>query len=162
MAIDNLKEAFVNLEFLMVSDVANTKTTEIADVVIPASYYIEKEGTYTNFERKVQKSKAVIKQFNSLANWEIILKFASKFNKGFKYNSIEEITDEIFEVNRYYKQSSVNKIWGNGIFTKGFTTKNKKANLSADDIEIKTFETKKEHLIYSEFYFDKNVKSKLI
>ena len=162
MANDEFKEAFENLEFVFACDNGNTLTTEMADVVVPLGYYIEQEGTYTNYERRIQKSKSVVKQLINLANWEIISKLANNFGEGFKYSKPEEIWNEIVTVNRYYTKASINEVWKTNPYASGFNTANKKANFSANDIEIKTFEPEKEQLIYSEYYFNENVKGKLV
>jgi anaerobic selenocysteine-containing dehydrogenase len=54
--VDVLKQGFENLEFLVVQDGFHpTPTTELADLVLPAAIWGEKEGTYTNSERRVSK-----------------------------------------------------------------------------------------------------------
>ncbi|MGC2399406.1 MAG: nitrate reductase [Acidobacteriaceae bacterium] len=60
--IDVLKHALGNLEFLVVQDGFHpTPTTELADLVLPAAIWGEKEGTYTNSERRVSKVNAAVK-----------------------------------------------------------------------------------------------------
>src|SRR5207302_4710876 len=60
--VDVLKQAFENLEFLVVQDGFHpTPTTELADLVLPAAIWGEKEGTYTNSERRVSKVNAAVK-----------------------------------------------------------------------------------------------------
>src|SRR5205085_2330079 len=54
--IDVLRQAFENLEFLVVQDGFPTPTSEFADLVLPAAIWGEKEGTYTNSERRVSKA----------------------------------------------------------------------------------------------------------
>ena len=162
MANDDFKEAFENLEFVFACDNGNTATTNMADVVIPLSYYVEQEGRYTNYERRVQKSNPVVKQAFDLANWEIISKLATAFCKGFDYSKLDDVWSEIKKVNPCYKNASINEVWKTNPFVSSFETTNKKANFSANDIEIKTFEPEKEQLIYSEYYFKENVKQKLI
>lgn len=59
--IDVLKQAFSNLDFLVVQDGFHpTPTTELADLVLPAAIWGEKEGTYTNSERRVSKVNAAV------------------------------------------------------------------------------------------------------
>lgn len=54
------KEALRNLDFLAVSDLYMTETAEMADVVFPACSFLEKEGTFTNIERRVQRVRKVL------------------------------------------------------------------------------------------------------
>jgi len=49
------REAFSKVNFLVVQDIFLTETAELADVVLPAAAYAEKEGTFTNTERRVQR-----------------------------------------------------------------------------------------------------------
>ena len=59
--IDVLKQAFENLDFLVVQDGFHpTPTSELADLVLPAAIWGEKEGTYTNSERRVSKVNAAV------------------------------------------------------------------------------------------------------
>jgi predicted molibdopterin-dependent oxidoreductase YjgC len=59
--IDVLKQALDNLDFLVVQDGFHpTPTTELADLVLPAAIWGEKEGTYTNSERRVSKVNAAV------------------------------------------------------------------------------------------------------
>ena len=53
--INHARKAFGNVKFLVVQDIFLTETAELADVVLPAAAYAEKEGTFTNTERRVQR-----------------------------------------------------------------------------------------------------------
>jgi anaerobic selenocysteine-containing dehydrogenase len=77
---DVLKQAFENLEFLVVQDGFHpTPTTELADLVLPAAIWGEKEGTYTNSERRVSKvNKAVEPCGEARSDFEIFLAIAEK------------------------------------------------------------------------------------
>ena len=52
---DNVKKSLESLEFLVVQDVFLTDTAKMADVVLPAATAAEKDGTFTNTERRVQR-----------------------------------------------------------------------------------------------------------
>lgn len=95
--LEHVKEALENLEFLVVQDIFMTETAELADVVLPAASFAEKEGTFTNTERRVLKvNKAINPLGNAKADWEIIVSLAQKLNAhGFNYTSPKEIMDEI-------------------------------------------------------------------
>ncbi|MBM3786404.1 MAG: nitrate reductase [Acidobacteria bacterium] len=77
---DVLRHALSNLEFLAVQDGYHpTPTTELADLVLPAAIWGEKEGTYTNSERRVSKvNKAVEPPAESLSDFDILLRIAAK------------------------------------------------------------------------------------
>ena len=78
--IDVLKQALGNLEFLVVQDGFHpTPTSELADLVLPAAIWGEKEGTYTNSERRVSKvSRAVSPPGEAISDFEIFLAVADK------------------------------------------------------------------------------------
>ncbi|HXJ39704.1 MAG TPA: molybdopterin-dependent oxidoreductase, partial [Bryobacteraceae bacterium] len=77
---DVLKQAFENLEFLVVQDGFHpTPTTEFAHLVLPAAVWGEKEGTYTNSERRVSKvNKAVEPPGEARSDFDIFLAVADK------------------------------------------------------------------------------------
>jgi predicted molibdopterin-dependent oxidoreductase YjgC len=57
---DHAKKAFEQIEFLVVQDIFLTETAELADVVLPAASFAEKDGTFTNTERKVQRVRRAV------------------------------------------------------------------------------------------------------
>ncbi|MFX0050032.1 MAG: formate dehydrogenase subunit alpha [Candidatus Hodarchaeota archaeon] len=92
--VQNLK----NLELLVVQDIFPNKTTEYATVVLPAACVFEKEGTFTNSERRVQYStKQLDPPGEAKADWEIVKELAKEmgFEAYFQYNSAEDIFNEI-------------------------------------------------------------------
>jgi anaerobic selenocysteine-containing dehydrogenase len=78
--IDVLKHALANLDFLVVQDGFHpTPTTELADLVLPAAIWGEKEGTYTNSERRVSKvNAAVAPPGEARSDFEIFLALAER------------------------------------------------------------------------------------
>ena len=78
--IDVLKHALGNLDFLVVQDGFHpTPTTELADLVLPAAIWGEKEGTYTNSERRVSKvNRAVAPPGEARSDFEIFLSLADR------------------------------------------------------------------------------------
>jgi formate dehydrogenase alpha subunit len=89
-------EALASLDFLVVQDLFLTETAKLATVVLPAASFAEKEGTFTNFERRVQKvQKAVEPLGESLPDWEIILRLAGKMESPIPFSSLQQVIDEI-------------------------------------------------------------------
>ena len=77
---NRLREAFKKLDLLVVQDAFMSDTAEIADVVFAAATWGEKEGVYTNSERRCNKAnKAVEPYANSKSDFDIILEFSSYF-----------------------------------------------------------------------------------
>ena len=57
---NKVRKALAALDFLVVQDIFLTETAEFADVILPASSYFEKSGTYTNTDRRVQIGRPVL------------------------------------------------------------------------------------------------------
>ena len=95
--ISHVRKGLENLEFLVVQDIFLTETAQLADVVLPATSYAEKEGTFTSTERLVQMVRKAIEPLgDSKADWEIICNLAKIMgSKEFGYGSPAEIMDEI-------------------------------------------------------------------
>ncbi|MDR4506459.1 MAG: molybdopterin-dependent oxidoreductase [Candidatus Scalindua sp.] len=91
-----VKEAFNNLEFVVVQDTFLTETAQCADVVLPSTTYAEKEGTFTNMAMEVQRlNKAIPPVGNARQNWQIFCDIAQKMGATLFYESLKEIIDEI-------------------------------------------------------------------
>ncbi|MBM4435796.1 MAG: formate dehydrogenase subunit alpha [Actinobacteria bacterium] len=90
---------FQNLDFLAVQDIFMTETAAIADVVLPASSWAEKDGTYTNTDRRVQRVRPVLPlPGNARADWAIIADLARRMGRDLGLSSPSEIFAEIARV----------------------------------------------------------------
>ncbi len=93
-----VRDALVSLEFLVVQDLFLTETARLAGVVLPAASFAEKDGSYTNFEGKINKiRRAIAPVGDSRPDWEIILNIADKMKSPFPYLRFEDILREIEE-----------------------------------------------------------------
>ncbi|MGM0410789.1 MAG: formate dehydrogenase subunit alpha, partial [Bacillota bacterium] len=100
---NHIKEALDSLDFLVVQDIFLTETAEYADVVLPAACFAEKNGTFTNTERRIQKvNKAIEPPGEARADWKIISEISTLMGYEMNYNSPVEIMDEIAEVTPIY------------------------------------------------------------
>ncbi len=89
-------KALKNLDFLVVQDIFMTETAELADVVLPAACFAEKDGTFTNTERKVQLvRKAVEPPGEAMEDSWIIGELARRMGYDMEYDHAEEIFREI-------------------------------------------------------------------
>lgn len=89
-------KALKNLEFLVVQDIFLTETAELADVVLPAASFAEKNGTFTNTERRVQRvRKAVNPPGDAKRDSWIIMELSKRFGYQMNYHSMEEVFHEI-------------------------------------------------------------------
>lgn len=102
LALEENRKYFNNLEFLAVVDAFPGSTTARADVVIPASTFIEEDGTYISCDRRVQKAPGVIPCPLPLSTPGCIQALAKRFGRTDDYPSVAGITSEIRAVNRLY------------------------------------------------------------
>ncbi len=91
------KEALEKAEFLVVQDIFLHETAKLADVVLPASSFAEKDGTFTNTERRVQRVRKAIEPVgDSKPDWWIVSQIAKRLGaEGFEYSTPEQIMEEI-------------------------------------------------------------------
>ena len=86
--INKVRKALSALDFLVVQDIFLTETAEFADVILPASSYLEKDGTYTNTDRRVQLGRKVLDPpGEARVDWEIIQDIAPSAGAGLDYPS---------------------------------------------------------------------------
>lgn len=101
--ISHVKEALEKIEFVVVQDIFLTETAQFADVVLPSASSFEKDGTFTNTERRVQKiSKCVNPPGQAKPDWKIITELAEKSGYRWNYKSVWDITDEISKIVAIY------------------------------------------------------------
>ncbi|MDN7023926.1 formate dehydrogenase subunit alpha [Methanoculleus sp. FWC-SCC1] len=103
--LTHVEHAIKNLEFLVVQDIFMTETAELADVVLPAACYAEKDGTQTSTERRVQMwRKAQDPPGEAKDDWKIIAEIAAKMGYAdqFAWETAEDIFNEIAAVTPSY------------------------------------------------------------
>ena len=151
---------FNGLEFMVVCDTFYTNTAERADVVIPLLSYMEQAGSYTRCDGTLQRSTKINSGILEFENWQTISALASFFSKDFKYNSTEEVLNEIKQVNRFYKYLSNNSSWLTNYFNNGF--KKQKLSFINYGIDFSTINPVKPVIHYPENYYINSVKMKLL
>lgn len=112
-AIESMKE----VDFLVVQDIFMTETAELADVVLPAVTFAEKDGTFTNTERRVQRVRKVIDPVgDSKPDWWITCQLSKRLDgKGFDFSDPEEIMEEISSLTPSYKGISYARLEKGGL-----------------------------------------------
>jgi formate dehydrogenase alpha subunit len=99
-----VKEALRTVPFLVVTDVFMTDTARMADLVLPSSTFAEKDGTYTNMSRHVQRvAAAVLPQGVSKPDFDILIELATALGKPFQNTDIASVQQEIESVIPNYK-----------------------------------------------------------
>jgi formate dehydrogenase alpha subunit len=101
---NRVEQAFKELEFFVVQDLFLSESAQYADVVLPAASFAEKDGSFTNTERRVQRvRKAIPPRGNSKPDWWITAQIAKRMGEeGFDFENTTEIMDEINTVTPIY------------------------------------------------------------
>jgi formate dehydrogenase alpha subunit len=114
--LNHLEPGLKKLDLLVVQDLFLHETGELAHVVLPSAAWGEKEGTYTNTERRVQRiRKAVDAPGKALTDWEIITGLAGKMGAGWSYTGPQEIMNEINAVTPSYGGITYDRIEHRGL-----------------------------------------------
>src|SRR6202163_1243815 len=88
--------AFSKLDFFVVQDIFFSATCKFADVVLPACTSLEKEGTFTSTERRVQRLYQVFEPMEgSRPDWQIVQQIANRLGASWKYQHPSEVMDEV-------------------------------------------------------------------
>ncbi|PSK97734.1 NAD-dependent formate dehydrogenase catalytic subunit /NAD-dependent formate dehydrogenase iron-sulfur protein [Murinocardiopsis flavida] len=94
--INKVRKALSQMDFLVVQDIFLTETAEFADVILPASSYLEKDGTYTNTDRRVQLGHKVFDPPGAArVDWEIVQDLAQRLGLDWDYASPREVFEEM-------------------------------------------------------------------
>ncbi len=97
--VNKVRKALSALDFLVVQDIYLTETAEFADVILPATAALEKEGTYTNTDRRVQLGRKVLDPpGEAREDWRITQDIANLVGLDMHYESPREIFDELVSV----------------------------------------------------------------
>jgi predicted molibdopterin-dependent oxidoreductase YjgC len=108
--------ALKSAEFLVVQDIFLTETAQLAHVVFPGACWAEKEGTFTNTERNVQRvRKAVEHPPGSIPDWKIITELGKRLGLSMNYESPSEIFDEMASLTPSFGGISHARIEAGGI-----------------------------------------------
>ncbi len=91
----HVAEGLAAMECVVVHDLFLNETANYAHVFLPGSTFLEKDGTFTNAERRIQRVRKVMTPRNGLADWEVTLALAKAMGLPFHYDHAAEIMDEI-------------------------------------------------------------------
>jgi formate dehydrogenase alpha subunit len=109
--LTHVEEALKNTEFLVVQDIFLTETAQLADVVLPAATFAEKDGTFSNTERRVQMVRKAIEPVgNCKPDWQILADLLNKLGIEKTYATPEEIFAEICAVTPSYGGISYDRL----------------------------------------------------
>ncbi|MBN9103295.1 MULTISPECIES: formate dehydrogenase subunit alpha [unclassified Pseudonocardia] len=109
--INKVRKALSALDFLVVQDIFLTETAEFADVILPATSYLEKDGTYTNTDRRVQLGRKVMDApGQARPDWEIVQDIARRIGLDWNYGAPSEVFDEMVSLMASYRNLSYDNL----------------------------------------------------
>jgi formate dehydrogenase alpha subunit len=114
--LSHVEHSLANLDLLIVQDLFLTETGRLAHVVLPSSAWAEKEGTFTNTERRVQRvRKAVDAPGEAKDDWEIITAIANRMGANWTYGSARAVFEEVARVTASYAGITYDRIEWKGL-----------------------------------------------
>jgi len=114
--LHHVEDSLKHLDFLVVQDIFLTETAQFADVVLPSTCFAEKDGTFSNTERRVQRvRKAVESPGETKDDWWITCEIGTRMGFEMKYQNSEEIFEEIRTVTPSYAGITYERINEEGI-----------------------------------------------
>jgi formate dehydrogenase alpha subunit len=114
--LERLKNGLHQLEFLVVQDLFMTHIGSYAQVILPGVSFAEKDGTFTNMERRVQRvRKAISPVGDSRPDWKILCDLSTKMGYPLGYQSPAEIMEEITSLVPFYAGANYSNLEKGGI-----------------------------------------------
>ena len=109
--VNHAEKSLNNLDFMVVQDIFLSETARLADVVLPGVCFAEKDGTFANTERRVQRvRKAVEPPGQAWDDWKIICEIATRLGYAMHYDNSRQIMEEIAKVTPSYAGLSYERI----------------------------------------------------
>ncbi len=114
--LEHAREAAQRLDFMVVQDLFLTETAQMADVVLPAASFAEKDGTFTNTERRIQRvRKAIQPPGEAESDWKIMVQVAKRLGHPLEYENSAAIMDEIATLAPIYGGVSFDRLDEQGL-----------------------------------------------
>ncbi|ANU23211.1 formate dehydrogenase subunit alpha [Planococcus donghaensis] len=145
---NHVDDVLSKLDFFVVQDIFFSRTAQYADVILPASPSLEKDGTFTNTERRVQRLyKALPELGQSKADWWIVQEIANRLGAGWNYSHPSEIFAEMASLSPLFAKADYTNmegwdsfLWGSLegestplLYVDGFNFPDKKARFALSD-----------------------------
>ena len=108
----HVRKALEKLEFLAINEIFLSDTAQYADVILPAGSFAEKDGTFTNTERRVERIRKAIEPVGEARpDWEILCEIAGRCGyNGMDYSHPSQIMDEIAQLTPIYGGISYDRL----------------------------------------------------
>ena len=145
---NHVDEVLAKLDFFVVQDIFFSRTAQYADVILPAAPSLEKDGTFTNTERRVQRLyKALPELGQSKADWWIVQEIANRLGAGWNYSHPSDIFAEMASLSPLFAKADYTNmegwnsfLWGSLegestplLYVDGFNFPDKKARFALSD-----------------------------
>ncbi|WP_050182118.1 formate dehydrogenase subunit alpha [Domibacillus robiginosus] len=145
---NHTQDMLAKLDFLVVQEIFFTTTAQFADVILPGAPSLEKDGTFTNTERRVQRLYQSLDTLgDSKPDWWIFMQMAKRFGYEWNYSHPSEIFAEMASLTPFFSQCDYDVLegwnsfsWGSQdgtdtplLFTDGFNFPDKKARFALFD-----------------------------
>lgn len=102
--------ALSNMECIVVQDLFLNETAKFAHVFLPGSSFLEKDGTFTNAERRISPVRKVMEPKSGMAEWEITCALSTAMGYAMSYTHPSEIMEEIARLTPTFKGVSYQKL----------------------------------------------------
>jgi len=106
----HIAEALMAMECIVVQDIFLNETARYAHVFLPGSSFLEKDGTFTNAERRLSRVTQVMPPLGGYADWEVTVKLANALGFPMHYTHASQIMDEIAALTPTFRGVSFEKI----------------------------------------------------
>ncbi|MEM8883591.1 MAG: formate dehydrogenase subunit alpha [Planctomycetota bacterium] len=101
---NKVRDALSALDFLVVQDIFLTETAEFADVVLPATSALEKDGTFTNTDRRVQVGRQALQPpGEARLDWQVICDIGTRMGYDMRYENASDVFDEYVALTDAYQ-----------------------------------------------------------
>jgi formate dehydrogenase major subunit len=98
------------MECIVVQDIFLNETAKYAHVLLPGSSFLEKDGTFTNAERRISRVRQVMPSLAGLADWEVTMKLSNALGYPMHYTHPEQIMQEVASLTPTFQGVSYEKI----------------------------------------------------
>jgi formate dehydrogenase major subunit len=106
----HVEAALSAMDCIVVQDIFLNETAKFAHVFLPGSSFLEKDGTFTNAERRISRVRQAMPPMAGYADWEVTLKFANALGYAMHYDHPEQIMQEIADLTPSFRGVSYEKI----------------------------------------------------
>ncbi|MBN9248794.1 MAG: formate dehydrogenase subunit alpha, partial [Hyphomicrobium sp.] len=106
----HVEHALSSMDIVIVQDLFLNETAAFAHVFLPGTSFLEKDGTFTNAERRINRVRKVMREKQGMPEWEVVSRIATAMGHPMHYNDAAEIMDEIARVTPTFEGVSFDRI----------------------------------------------------